>query len=184
MPVKSPNDLSREVLRGVNELRAMAKLAPLEGADAESTTADKLVGHFYEAESKQDRAKTDLVVLSLLAGYDVKGMIRHGGFFAAERAGTNDASRWLERAFEMPMARHTLLDPGARKLAIGASASDGMLVSILTTYAMFETEDHKPDILKLQDLVTAERAKRGLAPQRRVAARRCEQERRRGRARR
>jgi hypothetical protein len=54
---------------------------------------------------------------------------------------------WLESALQRPSGRTTLLDPDARVIAVGpAIPEEGVgLGAAVTTYSLFESEDHAAD---------------------------------------
>ena len=56
------------LLAEINRVRQSAKLAPLSLEPKESNTATQLAGHYFDAASKADSAKVDLICLGLMAG--------------------------------------------------------------------------------------------------------------------
>jgi hypothetical protein len=71
---------------------------------------------------------------------------------------------WLESAVERPIGRTTLLDPEARVIAIGPSIPEGVpgLGAAVTTYSLFDSEDHAADEALFARRITEARAARGL----------------------
>ncbi len=65
---------------------------------------------------------------------------------------------WLDYALESPVGRLTLLDPAARQLAVGPAIPGDVagLAAAVTTYALFESDDHSADEARvLQNLARA-----------------------------
>jgi hypothetical protein len=162
--VTSATELAQVVLEGVNGARAAAKLAPLALARGQSTTNERLAPHFFHASKTNDEAKGDLVSLGLIAGWEVEGMIRNGGLYAALLSGTADASGWLDYALDMPMGRYTMLQPNARQIAVGAAptATVGGIGAVVTTYDLFGGDDHKADAARVLQHLARVRAARSL----------------------
>jgi hypothetical protein len=163
-PVTSPGDLRVALLEGVNQARAAGKLAPLELAATQTATNERLAPHFFDASFKSDQQTGDTVGLGLMAGWDVEGTIKSGNLFSALLSGTSDANQWLDYALEMPMGRFTMLEAGARKIAIGVppQGSVGGLGAVVTTYEMFVGNDHRADTARVFAQLTKARAARRL----------------------
>ena len=162
--VTSGNEMSRAVLEGVNRARAAAKLAPVELAPNQASTNERLAPYFFQASMLSDQAQGDVVGLGLLAGWDVQGTIRNGNLYAALLSGTTDANAWLDYALEMPMGRYTMLEGGARQIAIGVAppSSMGGVGAVVTTYQFFGGADHRADAARVFDLLKRTRTARGL----------------------
>lgn len=175
-PVASRAELAAALLDGVNEARARAGAPPLAPADKQSATNARLAPRFFAAGREGDAETAARIALGLVAGWDVDVArtqpgaqpIRRGAFFAAALPGTNDASIWLDAALETPTGRASLLDPDARRVAIGADTSGGC-GAVVTTYAFFGSMDHRADADRLFARVAWLRAARGLPPPRRIA---------------
>jgi len=163
-PVTTAPELRAAVLEGVNRARASGKLAPVTMAPTQTSTNERLAPHFFQAALTSDQQKGDVVGLGLLAGWDVQGTIRNGNLFAALLSGTKDASSWLDYALEMPMGRYTMLEPGARQIAIGVPPPGevGGLGAVVTTYELFGGPDHRADAARVFDRMARLRTSRGL----------------------
>lgn len=166
-PVTEPSTFVNAVLEGVNARRAEASLPPLVLADRQTKGGNEhLAPHYFQAELVGDSVKANQVALGLLAGWDVDGTIRNGGFFGYLLSGTSDAARWVESALEMPSSRISLLDKDARKIAIGASPPKtlGGLGAVVTTYALYDNPNHAADEEALFARIAKARAAKGLPP--------------------
>ena len=163
-PVTTSADLRVALLEGVNQARTAGKLAPLVLAPTQTSTNERLAPHFFEASFKGDQQTGDTVGLGLMAGWDVEGTIRSGNLFSALLSGTSDANQWLDYALEMPMGRFTMLETGARQVAIGVAppGSVGGLGAVVTTYDLFLSNDHRADATRVFAQLTKARARRGL----------------------
>jgi len=162
-----PADPGAAILEGVNRTRAQAGLAPVDLAPKQSAMNAKVAPHFFGAELAHDNAMADELALGLLAGWDVDGgTIKNGSFFSGLISATKDPSGWLAYALEMPMGRHALLGPRARKIAIGPAAFDGSITAVVTTYDLLDQGAFDPtrDCARILDRINAERGKLGLAP--------------------
>jgi hypothetical protein len=165
-----PAETGAAILEGVNRTRALASLAPLEPAVKQAESNTKIAPHFFGAEHAHDMTTADELALGMLAGWDVEGgTIRNGSFFAGLVSGTKDTASWLAHALDMPMGRHSLLAPDARKIAIGPAALEGgpAVGAVVTTYAMFgdyAAADADRERARAFGRINEERAKRGLGP--------------------
>jgi hypothetical protein len=102
------------------------------------------------------------MALGLLAGWDVGGTIRTGGFFSQLAASSRSPGRWLIHALASPVGRWSLLDKAMARVAIGA----GMVgptgaMALVTTYAFFDSSDHHQDEDEVFDRLVRARKDRG-----------------------
>jgi hypothetical protein len=163
-----PGETSAAIVDGVNRTRTQASLAPLEIAVKQAEVNTKVAPHYFGAEQSHDMSVADDLALGMLAGWDVEGgTIRNGTFFSGLISGTKDPASWLAFALEMPMGRHSLLAPEARKIAVGPAALEGgpAVGAVVTTYAMFG--DYNPGDVDRERArafgrINEERTKRGL----------------------
>jgi hypothetical protein len=164
VPVTGGGDVSLAVLQGVNRARAAGKLAPLELAPNQAATNTRLAPHFFQSAMISDQAQGDVVGLGLLAGWDVQGTIRNGNLYAALLTGATDANAWLDYALEMPMGRFTMLEAGARQIAVGVAppGAVGGIGAVVTTYEFFGSSDHRAESARVFDLMKRTRTARGL----------------------
>ena len=164
-PVRSPGDLTTAMLDRLNAVRVRAKLAPLALAAKQSLENPRLAGTLFDASLQGDAGTADRAAIGLLAGWDVEGgTIRDGYFFLGAAAPTRDATVWLDAALERPIGRIALLDPGVRQIAIGpvVPGDAPALGAAVTTYALFESEDHSAEEAQFLWRVTGAREARGL----------------------
>lgn len=172
-PVTESSTFVSAVLEGVNTRRAEASLPALALAERQTKAGnEQLAPHYFQAELVGDSVKANQVALGLLAGWDVDGTIRNGGFFGYLLSGTSDAARWLESALEMPSSRISLLDKDARKIAIGASPPKtlGGLGAVVTTYTLYDKPNHTADADALFARIVKARAAKGLPAPLRLAS--------------
>jgi hypothetical protein len=164
-PVDTLPAFTSALVDRVNGVRSAAKMAPLTLARKQSAENERLAGTILDAAVTQDDDATEKAAIGLLAGWDVEGgTIRNGGFFLGAVAPTRDAMVWLESAVQRPSARMTLLDPDARVIAVGPAIPAGMpgLGAAVTTYSLFESEDHAADEALFLARIKAARAALGL----------------------
>jgi hypothetical protein len=153
-------DTRSAMLAVVNRVRAQGKLAPLAMAAAQSDADTRLAGTLLDATYKGRGADADRIALGMLAGWDVEGTIRNGGLFVGRVAPAHDVGAWLDFALELPMGRSVLLDPDARRIAIGPAspAREQGLGAVVTTFDLFDSSDHTQDVARaLQRLASARR---------------------------
>ncbi|HVH44221.1 MAG TPA: hypothetical protein VM925_17840, partial [Labilithrix sp.] len=162
----SQAQLVDSVLAEVNRTRTSAKLAALTLAPKQSSVNAQVAAHFFGAETMGDGRTVDLVALGLLAGWDVEGTIRNGGFFGAMLSGAKDPSSLFDYALEHPMGRFTLLEPTARQIALGAAPLESVsgLGVVVTTYSFFGAEDPQANAARVMNRLAEERAARRLPP--------------------
>jgi hypothetical protein len=147
-PVTSAPDFARALLSRINDVRKTAKLGSLTLAPKQSTENERLTGTLLDSALGQNDDSADKAAIGLLAGWDVEGgTIRDGHFFLGAVAPTHDATTWLEFAIERPIGRMAILDPDARVIAIGPAvlAEASGLGAAVTTYALFDSDDHTAD---------------------------------------
>jgi hypothetical protein len=144
-------------------------MAPLSLAPQQSIENTRLAGTLIESMIGDDDAVANRAAIGLMAGWDVKGLIRNGNFFLAA-VGTSDATAWLDFALELPIGRSSLLDPGMRQVAIGPAIppGGGALGAAVTAYALFETDDHVAETTRFFQRIAAARTARGLPAPARV----------------
>ena len=98
------------------------------------------------------------------------GTIRGGHFFLGAVAPTRDATAWLDAALERPIGRTALLDPVAQQIAVGPAipGEAPALGAAVTTYALFDSNDHTEYERQFFRALAAARAARGVPPPERV----------------
>jgi hypothetical protein len=170
-PVSSAPEFTGALLDRLNAVRRRAKLRPLVLAAKQSQENARVAGTIFDASVTGDAETRDRAAIGLLAGWDVEGgTIRDGHFFLGAVAPTRDATAWLDAAIERPIGRLTLLDPVARQIAVGPAIPENApaLGAAVTTYALFESDDHAADERQFFRALAAARAARGLPPPERV----------------
>jgi hypothetical protein len=168
-PAANAEAFRKTLVEGLNEARARAGLRPLQVEANESHDSDELVGRFFESAMGGRDSDADTVALGLLAGWDVAGMIRDAGVYSGVASGSRSPGRWLSEALDSPLARWTLLEPRMARIAVGAEVFEPSgAMAIVTTYALFESADHRADEDTVFETLTKMRTARGLAPPRRA----------------
>jgi hypothetical protein len=150
----------------VNQVRRQAGLESVALAERESATARELAPHFFAAALRGDpEHETDVIALGLVAGWEVQEIVRRGWFAGTWVGPTDDIGRWLAAVLSRPGGRQVLLDPEARKLAIGPLVyhEPPVLSALLTAYALFPTDREASDAQRVLDKIRRERELRGLA---------------------
>jgi hypothetical protein len=163
-PITSGAEFSRALLDRLNGVRTAAHLPALVLAQKQSAENTRLAGTLINASLGDDDETADRAAVGLLAGWDVPGLIRSGSLFLGAVGPTNDATAWLDFALERPIGRSALLDPNARQVALGPAIppGGGALGAAVTTYTMFESDDHAADETRFFERIAAARAARGL----------------------
>lgn len=170
-PVAGTADFARAMLGGLNAVRTRAHLPALALAPEQSAENTRLAGTLLDAAVSGDDGTSNRGAIGLMAGWDVKGLVRNSTFYLSASP-TNDATAWLDFALERPMGRSSLLDPDSRLIAIGPAIppGGGALGAAVTTYALFGSDDHGAEATRLFQRVAAARKARGVAPPVRVKA--------------
>jgi hypothetical protein len=171
-PVASTQEFEKVLVDRLNQVRQGAHLPALLVAPAQSRENARLVGTLIDSAFGGDAGAGDRAALGLLAGWKVPGLVRDGSFFVGAVAPTRDVNAWLDYALERPIGRVALLDPQARRIAIGPAVPEGVqaLGAVVTTYALFESGDHTEDEARFFERIAAARKARGLAAPVRYAA--------------
>jgi hypothetical protein len=161
----SPEAFRRALVAGLNEARRDAGARPLALEENESRDSDQLIAQFFDSSLHGHDEDADTVALGLLAGWDVGGAIRDGGFFSAIAAGSRSPGRWLTEALGSPLGRWSLLDANRARVAIGSALVAPMgAMALVTTYAFFESSDHRADEDAVFEGLARARKARGVAP--------------------
>lgn len=157
------------LLEALNGVRRSAGMRALALETAQSKRNARLAPHWFQASFTGDDESAQLVALGLLAGWEVNGTIRSGGIYAGFSPTTRSAGRFLSRAMESPLARWVLLEPDIAKIAIGANGfGPSGVLTVLTTYSFFESNDHTADENAVFEELTRVRAARNLPPPKRT----------------
>lgn len=170
-PAANAKEFEKTLFETLNGVRARAGVRPLQFEAQQSLANEKLVPHFFEQMLQGNAEGADMIGLGLLAGWDVAGMIRDGGIYTGLVATSRNPGRWLSYALESPLGRWVLLDAGMSRAAVGAGRLEpsGSL-AVVTTYAFFESTDHKNDETGVFNELAKVRAAKGIAPPRRATS--------------
>lgn len=163
--ISSQSQLPERLLGLVNEVRRQASVKPVTLSTAESATAEKLAPMYFEAFTDPEKqTAAELIILGLLAGWDVDAPIRDAGFTHAAVGPTRDASEWISAVLAAPSGRAVILDPNARVVAFGPVLYEAppVIGSIFTSYALFEADSHVGARKALLEKLGKDRAARGL----------------------
>ena len=168
-PIADATLFTPAFLEELNGVRARAGLGPVTHDAAQSETATRVAPHFFAAMAGAvDERMADLAALGLLAGWDVDGKIRSGGIAFGAVPETNDLAVLLSATLEDPLARTTLLDPEADRLAVGPivgrAGNVPVLAAVVTTYSLFDKTTKQADADALFARLTEERLRRELPP--------------------
>jgi hypothetical protein len=148
VPVDTAVAFTASVVARINAIRTSAKMPSLVLSSKQSAENERLVGTILDASFTRDEDSAEKATLGLIAGWDVEAsMLRGGQFFLWAVAPTHDASAWVDASLERPLGRLTLLEPEARVIAVGPSLLQGGagLAAAVTTYLLFESDDHSAD---------------------------------------
>jgi hypothetical protein len=153
----------------LNKVRAAAHLPPFVLEAQQSITDERLAPHLYQSFREGNEQQQSTIALGLLAGWDVKGMIRDGGVFFRSINTARNPSRWLTQALDSPLGRWVLLEPNMSHIGIGATELEPSgTMALVTTYAFFDHVDHRADEETVLRELDRLRKARGVAPLRRV----------------
>ncbi|MBK9266424.1 MAG: hypothetical protein IPM54_42385 [Polyangiaceae bacterium] len=170
-PASTPENFTTTVIQNLNKARKEAGLSELTLAREQSKTAAAVAPHYFTSmfDENPNPGQVDTIALALMAGWDVKGMIRDAQMVSTTAA-TLDVSRWLTSALEMPIGRHTLFDPNIEQLALGPMImqDQGMLGSVAVGYRFHHGADHADDEQYLLSRVMQTRKRLNLSPPKRL----------------
>jgi hypothetical protein len=168
-PSRSAGAFRGALVAGLNTARSEAGARPVEIEANESLDSDGLVAQYFDSSMRGDLQAVDTMTLGLMAGWDVGGTIRDGGFYAQLAPGSRSAGHWLASALASPAGRWSLLEPSMARVAIGTGlVGDQGVMALVTTYAFFESSDHRPDEDAVFDRLVRARKERGVSPPTRV----------------
>jgi hypothetical protein len=157
------------LLEGLNQARSEAGARALSLEANQSQVSDALVSPYFDSALRGKSDDVDTMALGLLAGWDVGGTIRNGGFYSELAAASQSPGRWLTNALESPSGRWSLLDKDMSRVAIGAGmVGPSGVMALVTTYAFFESSDHHKDEDEVFERLARARKDRGAPPPKRV----------------
>ncbi|MFL5320726.1 MAG: CAP domain-containing protein [Myxococcaceae bacterium] len=160
-------DVQQQLAAAVNAVRAKAGLPPMEIDQDESKTATGIAPYYFGAVTGNlNEAYADLIALGLMAGYDVKAVISHGLFAAGWARGDKSVASLIADAVAEPSRRAVLLDPAARRVAVGAIEDKDHkgVGAVFATYRVFEPTEITAEATKVRMELEKARNERGLPP--------------------
>lgn len=167
--VENAEAFQRAVLKQLNAVRRHAGIRPVRLAPKQSSTNERVAPHYLAAAVEGNEDFIDLIALGVLAGWDVRGLIKDGGVYSAFSSGGLDPTRWLSQALALPSGRWALLDPESSRIAIGARVLKPIgLTALVTTYSFFESGDHAQDEDALFERLARARSAFGVAAPTRI----------------
>lgn len=167
VPLTPETDRAQTLLTLVNRARKEAGREPLALSRPQSRVADELAPfYFASAFGVTPGTGGDLVVLGLLAGWNVEGIVQDARFTSSWVVKTADLDHLVASVLEYPAGRATLLDPEAEQLAVGTVSHEGsgFLAGIFGTYAIFEEASHADAARQVIEALDAARAGAGKGP--------------------
>jgi len=137
--------VATQVLAGINQLRAEAKLPPLVDDPAESATVQALAPRYVSAREGAGEDMSDRVALSILAGWDVKGEVITSEFANVFVSGTRDLNVIIDSLMRSPFQRRAATAPNATRAALGVLEQSGVaaLGILLGTYTFLPPFDRR-----------------------------------------
>lgn len=157
----------------LNDVRREAGLGPVELDRVQSEIAAGLAPHFFAALfDRKPELTADLVVLGMIAGWNVEGIVQAGHFAAAWALRTNDLGRLLATALQYPVGRKALLARDIDRIAVGPmlETAEGResLAAVFGTYSLFDERGHDAVAAEVYEKLAADRRERGLGPPERL----------------
>lgn len=157
---------TQATLKELNLVRAQAQLPPVQLAEEQSFVSGLVSGHYLSAAMEPGHeVEQEKIALGLLAGWQVKGMIRSAEFFWSLLPYTQDHGSWVANALATPLGRSTLLAPDIKQIALGPMLlSEPKAVSaVVTGYRLHEGSDHSQDVQTLMQRLGEARQSRRLS---------------------
>lgn len=161
-----PRGATEELVKGLNEARHEAGFLPLVLDGEESKTASKVAPYFFAATfGKLPETIADTVALGVRAGWNVAGTVSSGEFTSAATSATDDLDVLIASSLALPFSRRVLLDPDARRIAVGAVflPEQQFTGAILSTYRLIETVEYPKLIARVLQRVNKLRGSKGRA---------------------
>ena len=173
-PLVDPAEFSQTFLETLNEVRKRAGRRAVTLDPTQSETATRVAPHYFAAVlGEGEETVADLAALGLIAGWDVEGDIREGGFSSVAIPQTDDVAALVSGMLEAPLTRMTILDPDVERIALGPDqtlAGDiPVLATVVATYSLFSEGAKRAEAEALFARLTEERrAHEQQAPERLV----------------
>jgi hypothetical protein len=170
-PAATAGTFRSALFEGLNQARSDAGARALALEPNQSQVSDALVSPYFDSALRGNTQEVDTMALGLLAGWDVGGTIRTGGFYSQIAAASRSPGRWLTNALASPLGRWSLLDKDMTRVAIGTGmVGPAGVMALVTTYAFFESSDHRQDEDEVFDRLARARKDRGAPPPKRAAS--------------
>ncbi len=156
-------NFAKDLLAHLNAARVRGQLAPLALSTEQSAINQRLAGSILGADEGDNAER---LTLGLMAGWEVQGMVRRGDLLTLIASSTAEPGAWLTEALDQPISRSILLQPDRRVVAIGAASPSPQLGvgAVISTYALFEGNDHEAEVIQVLRQLNKARSKRGLRP--------------------
>jgi hypothetical protein len=153
----------------LNDVRKEAGLQPLVESKNQSAVASELAPHYFAAaRGLSEEQNLDVIVMGMLAGWNVDGVLQTGHFTAPWVTQTNDVNRLLSEALQFPSPRAVLLAPDIERIAVGAliesDDENSALAALVGTYSLFSEATHSDNAARVYAGFQSAREQRGLAP--------------------
>lgn len=163
-PISSPQEVARELVALVNDLRVRRGVAPAEFDASQARFACRLAPQYVAAVGHGDPEAADVVALGLMAGWEVEGVVREGWFASVLDGRSRDLNSWLVTSLERPVLRRALLDPRASRLApCPLLDGEGDVRGVLwSAYDTVQPDDLRVDLRTWVQRVLQRRAAEGL----------------------
>ncbi len=148
----------------INDLRGQAKLPSVTLSLAQSAQSRRLAPLYFAATAQEVSEKiADTIVMGLMAGWEIDGVVREGGFTSGIVHGAGE-EELLEQMVARPFGREALFDETTQHVAIGEVRSDDGLGVMVTTYSTFTATSSREALAHVLEKLNAERARNGLPP--------------------
>ena len=171
-PVVQASEMAEGLVALLNRIRKRSGIGPLELDAEQSEVANELAPHFFASMfGHEPESQMDLIVLGLMAGWQVNGLVESGNFAAAWTMRSNDLNDLLAESLEFPSGRQALLDPNAERLAVGSlletKRGRESMAAVFASYTLFTTEANDAMARQVfEQLVKERHARERRAPER------------------
>lgn len=157
LPLTAEQTDSVALVTGINAVRERKGIGPLTLSKAQSEAIAGLVPHQLSANTDPQTANT--IALGIMAGWQVDGTIQHGQFLIATDSAALSIERSLAGLLLFPAHRRLLLSPDADVVATADhDLLDGAVrATLVSTYKLFEAEDHTEHLTALFDEIDRQR---------------------------
>jgi hypothetical protein len=154
------------LVRGLNQVRAEAGLAPVRLEADQSATAVRLAPHYFASNAGlEPEAQLEPIVLGLRAGWRVQGAVVEG-FFTSAMVREREPGRLLAAALARPSGREALLDARVTAVAVGPVdlPAEGVVGAVFASYRLVDPAAEAREAEEVVRRIDAARKERGLGP--------------------